>query len=127
MKKHIIIAGVPRAGKSTISQMISKKFGYQHIRMDSIIAGIERTFSETGINSDADAQPCDNVVNISAKMAPFIRVMMDSGEYDEFDYGMVSVVYHYAKQLLLLDIRKILCNWRKGNEQIKIGFTYTRI
>lgn len=37
MKKHIIIAGVPRAGKSTISQMISKTFGYQHVSMDSII------------------------------------------------------------------------------------------
>lgn len=44
MKKHIIIAGVPRAGKSTVSQMIAKKFGYQHISMDSIIAGFEKVF-----------------------------------------------------------------------------------
>ncbi|WP_242877727.1 AAA family ATPase [Eisenbergiella tayi] len=39
MKKHIIIAGVPRARKSTVSQMIVKRMGFQHIRMDSIIAG----------------------------------------------------------------------------------------
>ena len=31
MKKYIIIAGVPRAGKSTVSQMIAKQMGYQHI------------------------------------------------------------------------------------------------
>ena len=47
MKKHIIIAGVPRA----------------------------------------------NVQRISAKIAPFIRAMMDSGEYNECDYGMVIDVF----------------------------------
>lgn len=52
MKKHIIIAGVPRAGKSTTSQLISKVYGYQHISMDSIIAGIEKTFPETGVDGD---------------------------------------------------------------------------
>ena len=39
MKKHIIIAGVPRTGKSTVSQMIVKRMGFQHFNMDSIIAG----------------------------------------------------------------------------------------
>lgn len=47
MKKHIIIASVPRSGKSTISQKISNNLGYQHISMDSIIAGIEKVFPET--------------------------------------------------------------------------------
>ncbi|GFI65799.1 shikimate kinase [Lachnospiraceae bacterium] len=50
MKKHIIIAGVPRSGKSTISQKIASHLGYQHISMDSIIAGIERVFPETGVD-----------------------------------------------------------------------------
>ena len=31
MKKHIIIAGVPRTGKSTVSQMIVKRMGFQHL------------------------------------------------------------------------------------------------
>lgn len=39
MKKYIIIAGVTRSGKSTVPQMIGKRIGFQHIRMDSIIAG----------------------------------------------------------------------------------------
>lgn len=110
MKKHIIIAGVPRAGKSTISQMISKKFGYQHISMDSIIAGIEKTFPETGIDSDADIQPCDNLVNISAKMAPFICAMMDSGEYDELDYGMVIDIYQLLPQDFVKYIDGSICD-----------------
>lgn len=110
MKKHIIIAGVPRAGKSTISQLISKKFGYQHISMDSIIAGIEKTFPEAGIDSNADRQPYDNLVNISAKMAPFIRAMMDSGEYNELDYGMVIDIYQLLPQDYLQYIDDSICD-----------------
>lgn len=51
MTKHSIIAGVPRAGKSTVSQMIAKKYGYQHISMDSIIAGFEKAFPQVGIDN----------------------------------------------------------------------------
>ena len=46
MKNNIIIAGVPRVGKSTISRKISKEFGYQHVSMDSINAGFERVFAQ---------------------------------------------------------------------------------
>lgn len=104
MKKHIIIAGVPRAGKSTVSQMIAKKFGYQHISMDSIIAGFEKVFPQVGIDTDADVDVKENVQSISEKIAPFLRAMMDSGEYDECDYGMVIDVF----QLLPEDYRKYI-------------------
>ncbi len=69
LKKHIIIAGVPRSGKSTISQKISNHLGYQHISMDSIIAGIESVFPETGIHSDAETDFWENIQYISSKMA----------------------------------------------------------
>jgi len=71
VKKHIIIAGVPRAGKSTISQLISKIYGYQHVRMDSIITGIEHCFPEVGIDSEANVPPHDNLLNISGKNCTF--------------------------------------------------------
>ena len=93
MKNNIIIAGVPRAGKSTMSHIISKNFGYQHVSMDSINAGFERVFPELGINTYADMSSLDILYNISGKVAPFIRAMMDSGEYDEFDCGMVLDIY----------------------------------
>ena len=104
MTKHIIIAGVPRAGKSTVSQLIAKKFGYQHISMDSIIAGFEKAFTQVGIDTDADTDVKENVQSISSKIAPFLRAMMDSGEYDECDYGMVIDVF----QLLPEDYRKYI-------------------
>lgn len=93
MKKYIILAGVPRAGKSTASQIAAKTLGYQHISMDSIIAGIEKVFPETDIDTEASVDPQRNLEHISSKIAPFIRAMMDSGEYDECDYGVIFDVY----------------------------------
>lgn len=104
MKNNIIISGVPRAGKSTISHILSKKFGYQHISMDSINAGFENAFPELGINTSADMPSLEKLRNISSKIAPFIKAMMDSGEYDEFQPGMVLDVY----QLLPEDYMKYL-------------------
>ncbi len=110
MKKHIIIAGVPRAGKSTVSQEISKRYGYQHISMDSVIAGIEKTFPETGIDSDANVPPMDNLFYISEKIAPFIRAMMDSGEYEELDYGMVIDVCQLLPKDYVKYIDQSICD-----------------
>lgn len=111
MKNNIIIAGVPRAGKSTMSHRISKAFGYQHISMDSINAGFERVFPQLGIDTYADMPSLEILYNISGKIAPFIRAMMDSGEYDEFHRGMVLDVY----QLLPQDYMKYLAD---GNCEI---------
>jgi hypothetical protein len=105
MPNNIIIAGVPRAGKSTVSHMLSRKFGYQHISMDSIIAGFERVFPELGINTYVDMPSEDILRNISGKIAPFIRAMLDSAEYDEFEPGMVLDIY----QLLPDDYMNHLC------------------
>ncbi|WP_310603688.1 hypothetical protein [Anaerosporobacter sp.] len=104
MKNNIIISGVPRAGKSTISHILSKKFGYQHISMDSINAGLEKAFPELGVNTSADMPSLEKLRNISSKIAPFIKAMMDSGEYDEFQPGMILDVY----QLLPEDYMKYL-------------------
>ena len=89
MKNNIIIAGVPRAGKSTVSHLLSKRYGYQHISMDSIIAGFEKCFPETGVNTYQGLSSLETLRVISSKMAPFVRAMLDSGEYDEFEPGMV--------------------------------------
>ena len=53
LKNNLIIAGTPRTGKSTISNKLSKIFGYQHVSMDSINAGFEKVFPELGINTSA--------------------------------------------------------------------------
>ena len=93
MKNNIIISGVPRAGKSTISHILSKEYGYQHVSMDSIIAGFEKCFPDTGVSTYQGLSSLDTLRVISSKMAPFVRAMLDSGEYDEFTPGMVLDMY----------------------------------
>ncbi len=94
MKKNsMIIAGVPRAGKSTVSRLLSRKCGYQYISMDSVIAGFEKCFPETGVNTYQGLSSMDTLRVISGKMAPFVRAMLDSGGYDEFRPGMVLDMY----------------------------------
>ena len=101
MQHNIIVAGVPRAGKSTLSSMLAR-YGYTHVSMDSIIAGFERVFPETGINTYAGMSSLDTLTTISAKIAPFINAMMGSGEYGEHGLGAVFDVY----QLLPCDYVK---------------------
>ena len=104
MKNNMIIAGVPRAGKSTISHILSKEYGFQHVSMDSIIAGFEKCFPDTGVNTYQGLSSIDTLRVISSKMAPFVRAMLDSGEYDEFAPGMVLDMY----QLLPEDYDKYI-------------------
>lgn len=104
MKNNLIIAGVPRAGKSTVSHLLSKRYGYQHVSMDSIIAGFEKCFPETGVNTYQGLSSLDTLRVISGKMAPFVRAMLESGEYDEFEPGMVLDMY----QLLPEDYDKYI-------------------
>ena len=69
--------------------------------MDSIIAGFEKCFPETGVNTYAGLSSMDTLRLISGKMAPFVRAMLDSGEYDEQEPGMALDMY----QLLPEDMK----------------------
>lgn len=110
MKNNLIVAGVPRAGKSTLSHRIAAKYGYQHISMDSIIAGFEKCFPETGVNTYCGLSSLDTLRLISGKMAPFVRAMLDSAEYDEFEPGMVLDMYQLLPEDYERYIRGANCN-----------------
>ena len=47
--KDIIIMGCPRAGKTTLAEMLRKELSYQVISTDSLIAAFEKNFSQVGI------------------------------------------------------------------------------
>lgn len=95
--KHLIIAGVPRAGKSTLSRQAAKAFGWQHVSMDAIIAGFEQCFPETGVdtglNVNAGKPSLEILRIISGKMAPFLRAMTSPEEYDHQNGPMVIDMY----------------------------------
>lgn len=95
--KHLIVAGVPRAGKSTLSRRIARQFGWQHISMDAVIAGFERCFPETGVDTGISVnlgKPSLEILRmISGKMGPFLRAMTDPEEYDQANGPMVIDMY----------------------------------
>ena len=104
MKNNIIVSGVPRSGKSTVSHILASKYGFQHVSMDSIIAGFEKCFPETGVSTYQGLSSWDTLHVLSGKMAPFVRAMLESGEYDEHTPGMVLDMY----QLLPEDYDKYI-------------------
>ena len=53
----------------------------------------------------------ENIQYISSKMALFIRAMMDSGEYNECDYGMVIDVFQLLPQHFIQHIDSSLCDF----------------
>ena len=109
--KHLIIAGVPRAGKSTLARRLAQEYGYQYISMDAIIAAFEKCFPETGVNTYQGLSSMDTLRLISGKMAPFLRAMLESGQYDRGENGAVVDMY----QLLPEDYER---NFRGANTEI---------
>ena len=47
--RNIIIGGTVRAGKSTLANMLRKKFNYSLMESDSIVNAFQKTFPELGI------------------------------------------------------------------------------
>ena len=103
---NIIIAGVPRAGKSTVASLLSRRFGYQRISMDAIIAGFEKCFPETGVNTYQGLSSMDTLRVISGKMAPFVRVMLENSG---FDPGMVVDMYQLLPEDYVKHIHGVDC------------------
>lgn len=106
--KHLIIAGVPRSGKSTLSRRIAREMGWQHVCMDAVIAGFEQCFPETGIDTGISVnkdKPSMEILHIiSGKIGPFLRAMTSPEEYDHKNGPMVIDMY----QLLPEDYVKYL-------------------
>ena len=89
MKNNIIIAGVPRAGKSTVSHILSQEYGYQHVSMDSIIAGFEKCFPETGVSTYQGLQPILDLVDRDA------LAVITAVEISYLDKKVQQMLYDY--------------------------------
>ena len=88
IKKHIIIAGVPRTGKTTISSLIAKTGKYQHLCMDAIIGAFEKEFPETGVTTYTE-NPDSMVIDVSGKIVKFINDIISANNYDKCDYKLI--------------------------------------
>lgn len=89
-KKHIIIAGVPRSGKTTICSKLAHSLKYQHLAMDAIMIAFEEAFPETGVlHTD-----CWDFIETSSVFIKFMKKFSKTGNYDNLDYRLAIDLYH---------------------------------
>ena len=127
--KNVIIAGVSRAGKSTLAKKIAKDYQMSYIPFDSIVSTLEELYPQTGISHQ------DENIEMSKSIAVFLKGFMKHLEYED---RITSYNVCYTKLLrksrfmqLLLKTRKI-CIWfltamkrymLTAKKRIKRGYT----
>ena len=90
--------------------MVAEACGYQLLCMDAVIAGFERHFPETGVDTYADL-PSDTILrHVSGKIAPFLQTVMERGAYDAHGRGMVIDVYQLLPEDFVRCMRPELCD-----------------
>lgn len=105
-RKHIIIAGVPRAGKTTLSSYLADTPKYQHIAMDGIIIGIENGFPETGVKHT----DCWEFLSTSNKIIDFLKAITITTNYDRLPYRLAFDLYHITPKIYSENIDKECCD-----------------
>ena len=115
MFKNILIMGPGRAGKTTLSKMILKKYGYSIISIDDIVTALA-AFPELNIAWDGDHG------KIAAQMSGFlIKYLKELSEGTKFYDGCKTVIegtdIDFESLIPHIDRRKYLL----------IGLTYDQI
>ena len=90
----IILAGIPRSGKSTVGKKISGKHKYSYLPFDSFVSTFNKIYPELGITH------YDDYKVVSKKIAPFLKELINHLNYEEL--SMVIDIY----QLTPDDVKK---------------------
>lgn len=93
-RKQIIIAGVARAGKSTVCNELSKRENYQHIEADTITFAFQNSFPETGISHTDFWGLKETSKPFSKFLSAWIKEIQKSGTCNKLDYKIAIDLYH---------------------------------
>lgn len=112
MYKNIFIMGPGRAGKTTLSKMINRKYGYSIISIDDIVTALE-VFPEIHITWEG------NHVKTAEQMAPFlIKYLKELSEGNKFYDGCKTVIEGTD-----IDFEKLI-PYINQEKTLLIGLTY---
>lgn len=92
--KSIIVAGVARAGKTTVCKELHKR-GLNHWTCDTLAYGLEHVFPELGINQE---ETIEEVKKTSKNFAPLLLTMAKSIEEEYLPYSVVFDVYQFMPE-----------------------------
>ena len=97
-KKHIILAGGSRCGKTTLSMKLSK-LGFVHYKMDTIKRGIDRNFWDKYKSEWREVSP---------HMAHLIKVMIEDNQSDIVrgrEFYCIDTCHVYPVDLVKCDLK----------------------
>ena len=115
MFKNILIMGVGRSGKTTLSKMIGKKYGYSVISIDDIVTAMA-AFPDLNISWDGDH------VRIAGQMAPFLSIYLkELSEGSKFYDGCKTVIEGTD-----IDFERLIPNINQ-RKYLLIGLTYNSV
>lgn len=114
MYKNIFIMGPGRVGKTTLSKMINKKYGYSIISIDDIVTALE-VFPELSISWNG------NHIKTAEQMAPFlVKYIKELSEGNKFYDGCKTVIEGTD-----IDFEKLIPNIDQ-EKTLLIGLTYNK-
>lgn len=87
--KNIVIAGVARAGKTTVCKELYKN-GFNHLTCDSLFYTFEKIFPDLGINQN---ETTEGVKSASNKFAPFLTTLIKAVEGEYLKYPTAFDIY----------------------------------
>lgn len=100
MKKHLIIAGISRGGKTSTCHEILKKLDYTYMPMDMIVRAFQNHFPETGITH------ADRFFNVSKNLAPFLSTCVECVEENR----VLIDTYHLVPEDYIKYINQEICD-----------------
>ncbi len=107
-KKHIIVSGVPRTGKTqSICRRLAETPYYQHIMMDSITQSFEYIFPELEIFDGKTWKV--GMKTVSKKLINFLAHLVHSEKYDDLEYRMLVDMYQLMPEDYIKKINPECC------------------
>lgn len=108
IKKHIIISGVPRTGKTqSICRKLAETGYYQHVMMDSITQSFEYIFPQLEIFDGHTWEV--GMPNVSKKLIDFLAHLVHTEKYDDLEYRMLVDMYQLMPEDYVEKIKPECC------------------
>lgn len=107
-KKHIIVSGVPRTGKTlSICKTLAETGHYQHVMMDSITQSFEYVFPELEIFDGKTW--IVGIEKVSKKLIDFLAHLVHTKKYNDLEYRMLIDMYQLMPKDYIENINSECC------------------
>ncbi len=109
-RKQIIIAGVPRVGKSTICHELAIRGNYEHIEADTLTFAFQNSFPQTGISHTEMWELKETSKPFSKFLSNWTNEIQKSSNCKKIDYKVAIDIYHIVPKDFVTYFSNQNCN-----------------